>query len=464
MAENKKRSILGELFFRMARAYVGFWHNCFYYKHIHQIGKENVPAKGTPLIIASNHQNAVNDALAVEFSFMDRPVSIFTRADLFSKPVLGSVLRAWHLLPAFRLGMDGIDSLDKNFDVFKEAGETILDGGSVMIFPEAVNQDKRWLGEFSQGYLRMAFDAAKRDNFETDIQILPMANHYSDYFHFREELLVRFGKPISLKPYYELFQTKPRTVQRKVNAEVRSQISEMMLNITDLDNYEAIDFVRNTFGGWYCRSCNGDSSLLPDRLEADKAMFSELQQARENGMQDAVDEIYADALALKKGCVDNNVSVSVFSDGCKPAGVAMWSAALLAGLPLFVVSLVPNILFYLLPKPVVNKLKSGTSHAAMFIGGVRFALNVIVTIPVFYTAFFVALGCLAGWVYAAVHTLCLPFLAVFAWEYRKKFLWVKNKIRFRRLKEGALKPFVGLYNKILNKLDNILTKNTWKKE
>ncbi len=462
MAENKKRSILGEIFFRVARAYVGFWHNRFYYRRIHQIGKENVPPVGTPLIIASNHQNAVNDALAVEFTFMDRPVSIFTRADLFSKPVIGSMLRAWHLLPAFRLGMDGIDSLDKNFDVFAEAGETMLDGGTVMIFPEAVNQDKRWLGEFSQGYLRMAFDAAKRNNFETDIQILPMVNHYSDYFHFQEDLLVKFGQPISLKQYYELYQTKPRTVQRDINREVRRQISDMMLNITDLDNYEAIDYIRNTYGEHYCRQCGGDFSYLPDKLESDKALFKELEQARERG--EDLQEIYSQALEIKTACGKYDMPGDMFDRSFLPSLVALRIAMLVLGFPLFVVSLIPNILFWLVPMPIVSKLKKGTSHGAMFIGGVRFAINTILVIPVAYTAVLLTEGFTIGWLPAVIHTVLLPFLAVFAWKFRKLFLLVKNQLRFKRLITGALKPIGELRKKLFDKLDKILNKNTWKKE
>lgn len=446
----------------MARGYVGFWHNLFYYKKIHLIGEENIPPKGTPLIIASNHQNAVNDALAVEFAFADRPVSIFTRADLFSKPVVGPLLRSWYLLPAFRLGMDGADSLGKNFDVFAEAGERLLEGGSVMIFPEAVNQDKRWLGDFSQGYLRMAFDAAKRDNFQTDIQILPMVNHYSDYFHFQEDLLVRFGKPVSLKQYYEQYQSKPRTVQRNVNAEVRGQINDMMLNITDLENYEAIDYIRDSYGESYCESCGGDYNHLPDKLESDKALYKELENAKNNG--EDLSDVYSMAMELKAGCGKYDMPVGMFGKKLTALSATLKLLLLALGLPLFLIALVPNILFWLVPMPIVSKLKKGTSHGAMFIGGVRFAINTLLVIPVAYTTVLLAEGFTLGWWPAVIHTALLPLLAVFAWKYRKLFLLIKNHFRFRRMIGGVLKPVNELRNKLFDKLDNILTKNTWKKE
>jgi len=463
MSESKKRSIIGEVFFRISRAYVRFWHDIVYYKRIYQIGKENVPPKGTPLIVASNHQNALNDALAVEFSMADRPVSIFTRADLFQKRFVGGLLRSWYLLPAFRLGMDGADALGKNFDVFAEAGERILEGGSVMIFPEAVNQDKRWLGEFSQGYLRMAFDAAKKSNFETDIQILPMINHYSDYFHFREQMLVRFGKPISLMPYYEQYKTKPRTVQRNLNAEVRKQIEEMMLNITDLENYEAIDYLRETYGIKYCEDCGGNPDNLADKLMSDKALVKELMAAAQTDGEFS-SALYKDALELKAGCGLHRVGKVMYEKQLKGGGIALRILGLVAGFPIMMAGLVPNIILLFAPTPITNKLKAGDSHGAMFIGGVRFALNALVVIPITYTAVFVTEGCLYNWLYAAIHTLCLPALGLFAWGYRMMYLNLRRHLRFRKLKDGAMKGFVDIKNRIFEKLDNILNKNTWKKE
>ena len=116
------------------------------------------------------------DALAVEFGFKDRDVCIFTRADMFKKAPIRWVLRSFNLLPAFRFNQDGLDTVAFNEKLFKIAGKDLMKGNAVLIFPEAVNQDKRWLGNFSEGYLRMAFDTVEADGFKTDIKILPIVN------------------------------------------------------------------------------------------------------------------------------------------------------------------------------------------------------------------------------------------------------------------------------------------------
>ena len=51
----------------------------------------------------------------------------------------------------------------------------MMKGEAVVIFPESYHQDKHHLGDFSLGYLRMAFETAEQYHFEQEISILPMA-------------------------------------------------------------------------------------------------------------------------------------------------------------------------------------------------------------------------------------------------------------------------------------------------
>lgn len=460
----KKRGIVSKLFGKISRAYVGFVHDFIYYRGVYIIGRENIPPVGTPMIIVSNHQNTLNDALAVEFGFKDREVCIFTRADMFKKPVVRWMLRSFNLLPAFRSGMDGQESVASNEVFFKIAGNDIMAGNSVLIFPEAVNQDKRWLGNFSEGYLRLAFDAIANDGFKTDVVILPIINHYSDYFAFREEVMLKIGKPISLKEYYEQYQTKPRTVRRTINARVRSTIENMMLNITDLDNYDAIDYLRSTYGRHYCAECGGNPKLLTDRLESDRALFKELEEAKEKH-SDELKEIYKDTLTLRDKCKECKVKDENFDDK-RPSTfkLIMQLLGLIIAFPLFIFSLIPNILLFLAPFPVTDKLKAGTAHQAMFVGGVRFALNTLFVGPIVYTLQMIADVYFFSWWVALIHLALLPWFGIWAWQYRKGFITLKRQIRFRREQTKGLAGMDKLRNDIFEKLDNILSKNTWKKE
>ena len=104
---NSEKSKQG-LIYRMFRAYVRFVHDTFFYKHVYRIGTENIPSDGTPVLIASNHQNCLCDPLGVLFTFKDRKPSFLVRADVFSvHPLVSRILRKMGLLPAYRLSFDG---------------------------------------------------------------------------------------------------------------------------------------------------------------------------------------------------------------------------------------------------------------------------------------------------------------------------------------------------------------------
>jgi hypothetical protein len=349
------------------------------------------------------------------------------RADVFAyHPLLNKFFRSIGLLPAFRIDYEGEDALQKNKDTFLMSEYELVNGSTLMMFPEAGHQDKRWLGDFSLGYTKMVFEAAALDNFQTEIFILPSCNHYSDYFRLREQLLIKYGVPISIKPFYELYKTKPRTAQRQVSALVRQQIEELMLDIRDLDNYEAIDFIRNTYGRKFAKQHHYDEEKLPDRLLSDRLLVAGLEKIKEDGETNALVKIYADALALKRGIAEMKINDSLF-ERCPSRGMITGRLLLLlAGFPLWVFSLWPNVLNYIAPTILIRRMTD-----KMFFGTFMLVLSILITIPVFYTVAFVLTWIFVnGWV-ALLHLISLPALGLFAWYYLKFFKETMQALRFR---------------------------------
>lgn len=418
-----------KIFYTVFRNYLRVIHNVIYYRRVYILDKHNIPQQGEPTLVAANHQNALNDPLALQFSFGNNRVSIFARADVFKKKFLAKFLYSLDILPAYRMRVDGEASLVHNKVVFDEAGQRLLSGGIVAIFPEATNQDKHWLGEFSQGYLRMAFETAEKEDFKKNIQILPTAIHYSNYFSMQSDVLVKFAEPVNLAEYYELYKTKPRTVWRAVNARVKASIDNMMLNITDLDNYDAIDYIRNTYGVHFAKTKGVNPDNLPNKLLTDKVLCARLNELKEQ-KPDEMAEIYSRFLKLKDFTYQEKLRDWVFDTNYRVMQLIKDALILVLLLPLYIFALWPHIFIFYAPTKLTNKFEKMGGPFKMFVGGVRFVVSALFSIPIFYLLVFIIDLIFFDLGLAIIHFLLLTILGRFAWYYRKYFIKFMGLCKF----------------------------------
>lgn len=437
--------------YRLFKTYLRFIHDKIYYKKTYSLHSEVIPTDGTPLLIVSNHQNCLNDPLGILFSFHDRKPYFITRADVFSvSPIADKFLRAIGLLPAFRLDYEGEGALGKNEATFKISEQALIDGKTVMMFPEAGHQDKRWLGTFSFGYTKMAFEAAEMGGFEKDVIILPACNHYSNYFGLRNRFLVKFGTPISLKPYYELYKSKPRTAQREVNKLVREQISNLMLDIRDLDNYTAIDFIRTTYGEDYARKQGVDPAQLPEKLLTDKKLVACLDAAKQTHETEVL-EIYNHARILKQGIEELGITDTHLKKETSPIVVGFQLLLLLLLLPLWIFSWWPSLPIYLIPMSIFKaKMKD-----PMFEGTLLYGSAALFTLPLFSLITLLVIGLNIGWLVAFIYIALFPLIMLFCWKYAS---FAKNTFQSLQclLKVQSVGKLRQMRKSLHEKLDKII--------
>ena len=365
------------LFLKAFRAYLQFVNSGLYFKKEHVLGLENVPVNGTPTIIVSNHQNCLNDPLCVCLQLTDRRMNFLARANVFNIPIFNKALRAMGLLPAYRMGYEGLAHVRRNSETFEDAGNALMEGETVMLYPEGGHQDKRWLGQFKLGYLRIAFAAAEKMEFKEDVMILPSCNHYSNYFHARTEMLIKFGKPISLKPYYERYQEEPRATMMEINALVHNEIKEMMLHVEDIEHYDQIDWLReNEYGKKYAREHGFKYNYLPSRLLSDQALVNDLQKASAEHPEE-MEAIYKDTAEVISGINELNIRDWLFRRKPRVLSAVLRGLALLVLLPLFIVSIIPTALLFIVPEIFLKKMIKDQ----MFISTFRLAVSALITIP-----------------------------------------------------------------------------------
>lgn len=439
--------------YRIFKAYVKFLVEKVYYRRVHYINTGNVPSDGAPLLIVSDHQNGLNDALGVLLSISDRIVHFIVRADVFALgPFVDKFLRKIGLLPAFRLAWEGESALNNNAATFRDSEKALFDGNTVVIYPEAGHQTRHFLGTFSYGYTKMAFEAAEMGNFEKEIFILPSCNHYSVYRYLRTDMLIEYGTPISIKPFYELYKMKPRTAQRHVNALVREQIKSMMLSVDDIDNYDAIDFIRQgRYGQEFAKRAGLDPDQLPQKLQSDRTLVAALASAKES-RPEAVAEVYAEASALRQEMKAEGLTDTELDATPSIITLIVNAIVMVALVPLAIFAVWPSIPAWIIPRHFWKKAED-----EMFSGTFLIALNALLIFPVLGLITFMITWAKASLLAAVIYVALFPALCLFEWAYYGWGLELLRGVNARRLdKSGKLASVRAKREKLYKDIDTIL--------
>ena len=188
-------------------------------------GAENLPENGA-VMIASNHCNALMDALAI-CAAARRPVSFGTRADLFQKPRTAAILRWMLMVPLARHERDSVESVAHNREIFEEVAES-MKHVPFALFVEGTHRAKRSLLPLRKGVFWMADHALNHDAGE--VTIVPTGLEYGEYFDYMTTLRVTFGKPIVYKGGED---------KEALSAELRNRIASMITYFPDDENYDA---------------------------------------------------------------------------------------------------------------------------------------------------------------------------------------------------------------------------------
>lgn len=411
---------------RLFRRYLQTINHPIYFRHIYTPGRERMPADGNPVVLVSNHQNCLIDPLELVFTLSDRKPRFLARASVFKNPLLGRIIRSLGALPTYRARVDGLRGVTKNKGTLEEVAKSLAHGETVVLYPEGQHQNKRWLGPLSPAYLKMAFGAAEDADFEREVYIMPTANHYSHYRLPREDVMITFGEPIALSPYYERYKEQPREVMAEVGELVKGQIEHLMLNVEDLDNYAAIDFLRTgDFGAEWATRHSLKADYLPERLEADKLLVARLKELKENEPEVA-EGIFDNARKLDKGIRRLGIREWLLRDGRGLGEWLLFVLGMVVGLAPFVASLGCTWPVFALPL-LVNKL---FVKDRQFRGSINLAVTLLVTYPLCGLLPVVIMLCGGNLLGALGYLLLFPLMIIYASNYMR---WGAKLLGYTRL-------------------------------
>lgn len=445
----RKRGFAANLF----RSYLSRVNHPLYFRHFYATGRERMPEDGNPVVLVSNHQNCLIDPLALVFLLSDRKPRFLARASVFQNPLLNKVIRGLGALPTYRARVDGIRGVAKNKGTLEEVAKALSYGETVVLYPEGQHQNKRWLGAFSQAYLKMAFGAAEDAGFEREVYVMPTANHYSHYRLPREDMMIAFGEPIALSPYYEEFKENPREVMSRVNDLVRAQIESLMLNIEDLDNYREIDFLRTgTYGKKFAAKHSYRADYLPEKLASDKALVAALKEASERD-EEQMKSLFEQTKKLRKGIEKLGIREWLFEGRHGLGGLVLFALGMLVGLPLFVAAIAATWLVFLAPLVVNRFIRDRQFH-----GSINLAATLLVTYPIGGIVTPIVMLCCGSWALALGWFVGFPIAIIYASNYMR---WGQKLIGYARFvfaKRSQITSLTSLREKLYGQLDQTLQK------
>lgn len=225
-----------------------------FYRRWRVFGCSRFPAKGTPVIVVSNHQNALIDPLLCCLS-APRQMHFLTRADVFRNPLLRPFVLALNMLPVFRVRDMEEGKNERNMRTFKTAIARMTCGAAVGIFPEGNHGNKKIIRPLKKGLAQLLEISAEHGDGFKRLQIIPLGVDYSDYDHARASVVMNYGEPFTVDDL--LFNDDDRlTRYRAVMQRVHEKMAEVALDLGPNAHYpilrmgEAIVIEQEGFGRW----------------------------------------------------------------------------------------------------------------------------------------------------------------------------------------------------------------------
>lgn len=418
-----------------------------FYRRFFLRGRKNLPGEGTPILLVSNHQNAVMDALGIDFGLPLRYKMVFlARADVFKKPLIAKILNFCKVMPIYRQ-RDGRGNLGENQAIFDESARLIGMGFPVALFPEGKHQEGHYLGPLKKGFARIAFEAAERIGFPDNMAVIPVGNHYSDYFSTRSDVCISFGTPILLKDYYDLYKENPPKAIAALTEDVRPAIRRLMLDIPDVENYPVYDYLRTVVRREICKAKGLRYGYLPHDLEADR-FFAERVEASLPG---PMDRIRAKTIEYRKQLEDCGLGTREIEKPVGPGIVLRDFFLLAAGLPFALYGLcftgIPVFIGHRKAKRIVVRIRNKMLQSSF-----DFVLTQVLLQGLFYLAYIILY-----WVFLAHWGAGVFFLLLASWILTRAFwqdyLHFAPEV-FRRMKALFMKKRISRIRPLWKELND----------
>jgi glycerol-3-phosphate O-acyltransferase/dihydroxyacetone phosphate acyltransferase len=216
------------MFYKFLKILVGFSLKIFF-KKIYVNGIEHIQMD-KPQLIASNHPNGFLEPLIMACYF-PKDLHFLVRGDVFDIKWLRPILIATHQIPIFRF-RDGFSKLRENAGTMDESFKILAEHKNLLIFAEGGTESVKRLRPLQKGIARIAFQAMEK-NPDLDLEIIPTGINFTYPTRFNEEVMLKVGAPIKVKPYFNLYENdKNKAIDHLLN-DLYNQMLPLVVHLTD---------------------------------------------------------------------------------------------------------------------------------------------------------------------------------------------------------------------------------------
>jgi 1-acyl-sn-glycerol-3-phosphate acyltransferase len=319
-----------------------------FFRRIFYSNLKKVPLE-KPLLFVGNHQNSFMDGILVG-SYLPQPIHFTMRADMFRKPFARFCLRELNVSPVYRIE-EGFENVHKNLEAFGSIYDILIKNGNFIMFSEGICVQEKRLQKLRKGTARLAFGAEEK--FGLDVNIVPVGINYTYPARFRKEVMINFHDAFSIRELKDLFKTNPAKALLAFNEKCDEGLRKEVIIIEDPKNdwlaEQLLKMGRNDmvlpFFKW---RFDTDDRRLMEKGISEK--INHLSRSDPDKLNSLIQDVksYSDLL-IKNRLSDANIARKL------DWGFLRYFT-LIAGFPLFIAGYLSNLIPFLIPRLICDKL------------------------------------------------------------------------------------------------------------
>lgn len=398
-----------------------------FYREVSIKNEHLIPTeKKKALLIVANHPNTFMDPILIG-SILPQEVHFLANGGVFKTKFVSWILSQLNMIPIFRK-QDKNGGSEQNQKTFEKCYEHLKSQKSILIFPEGTSAIERKIRPVKTGTARIGLGAETFNDFNTEVEILPIGLNYEAQNYFRSKVHIRIGETISIKDYKELLLQNEDKAIRTLTQDIQTSLEELTV-VTE--NEQEDEMVKN-IETIYKHEWESELSFVHE--EKDYILAKELTNAVDHFKNEDPDQIkllqtklntYFEELA-QNNIHDKNIHSST-------AHLVLDTLFLVVFSPIYLFGLLNNYVAYRFPAFLTYKITKDESYFAPI------ALSFgILSFGILYS--------LQGWLfynylsnsplYFISYLISLPLTGLFTFSYWKKLQFFGQELTWRQLKSS----------------------------